>query len=117
MCLRRRSVRWLGWWSTEYRIEGPVCAGQGVGVPGDRISRLCTLGGVSIISRMENRDITYIDDSVLQNDNTNPVHENCAFDGALPLGICAIFKLPALSPLIELQAWVVISFIKILENG
>lgn len=60
---------------------------------------------------------TYVDDSVLENYNPNSIHEDCALDGTLSLRIGAIFKLPALSSLIELQAWVIVSFVKIFEYG
>jgi hypothetical protein len=65
---------------------------------------------------MRHGAMTYVDDSVLENNDTDSVHEDCALNGALSFWICAVFELPALSSLIKFQAWVVVSFVKILEN-
>jgi hypothetical protein len=71
---------------------------------------------------VDTRDIfrsskTYVDDSVLEYNDTYAVDIDCAFYGSLSLRVRTVFELPALSTFIELETWIVIAFVQIFENA
>jgi hypothetical protein len=53
----------------------------------------------------------YVDDGILEYDNAHAVDEDCALNSSLSLLVCTVFELPALSSLVEFEAWIVITFV------
>jgi hypothetical protein len=59
---------------------------------------------------------TYVDNSVLKDNDTNTVDVDCALDCSLSLWVRSVFELPTLSTFVELEAWIVVAFVKVLKN-
>lgn len=59
----------------------------------------------------------YVDNCVLENDDTDAIDENSALDRALSLRVRAIFQLPALSAFVEFETGIVVAFVQVLKDA